>query len=284
MKTIGIIGGSGLYEIDGVTDIEQIEVDTPWGKPSDRLVKGVLDDVNLLFLPRHGKGHTIMPSEINFRANIYAMKKLGAEWIISVSAVGSMKEEIKPGHLFIPDQFIDNTKKRVSTFFGDGIVAHVSMADPVCSVLAGCLSKASYDCGAVVHNGGIYICMEGPQFSTRAESELYRNWGVDVIGMTNMPEAKLAREAEICYSTLALTTDYDCWHSDHDDVTVEDVIETLNKNVEMAKKVIKKVISIIPGSRSCVCHDALKYSLITQKESISDEVKKKLNILVERYI
>lgn len=284
MKTIGIIGGSGLYDIEGIQDVERIEVDTPWGPPSDKLVKGVLDNHQLIFLPRHGRGHRIMPSEINFRANIYAMKKLGVEWIISVSAVGSMKEEIKPGHIFIPDQFIDNTKQRVSTFFGDGIVAHVSMADPVCKMLANILSKASYDCGAVVHNGGTYICIEGPQFSTRAESELYRRWGVDVIGMTNMPEAKLAREAEICYSTLALTTDYDCWHEDHDHVTVEDVIQILSKNVNMAKKVLKEVVKSIPEQRTCQCRNSLEYSLITDKDSITDDVKQRLSILIERYM
>lgn len=284
MKTIGIIGGSGLYDIEGITDVERITVDTPWGNPSDKIVRGILDGTELVFLPRHGRGHVITPSGINFRANIYAMKKLGVEWIISVSAVGSMKEEIKPGHIFIPDQFIDQTKKRVSTFFDDGIVAHVSMADPVCNMLANQLSKASYDCGAVVHNGGTYICIEGPQFSTRAESELYRRWGVDVIGMTNMPEAKLAREAEICYSTLALTTDYDCWHQDHDHVTVEDIIEILNNNVSMAKKVLREVINNIPEKRTCDCCNALKYSLITDKDSITEDVKQRLSILIERYI
>ncbi|MGH7884786.1 MAG: S-methyl-5'-thioadenosine phosphorylase [Thermodesulfobacteriota bacterium] len=284
MKTIGVIGGSGLYEIEGITNIEYLDLNTPWGKPSDRLVKGVLDDTTLIFLPRHGRGHTLMPSEINFRANVFAMKQLGAEWIISVSAVGSMKEEIKPGHIFIPDQFIDYTKRRVSTFFGSGVVAHVSMADPVCNILANCLSKASYDCGAVVHNGGTYICIEGPQFSTRSESRLYRQWGVDVIGMTNMPEAKLAREAEICYSTLALTTDYDCWHESHEDVTVGDIIEILHKNVDMAKKVLKEVINIIPENRNCSCCDALKYSIITQTDQISQEAKDRLGILIKRYI
>ncbi|HZX13923.1 MAG TPA: S-methyl-5'-thioadenosine phosphorylase, partial [Thermodesulfobacteriota bacterium] len=216
--------------------------------------------------------------------NIYGMKKLGVQWIISVSAVGSMKEEIAPGNVVIPSQFFDHTKRRISTFFGDGIVAHVSMADPVCPDLSHVLYKASKKAGATVHNGGIYICVEGPQFSSRAESNIYRNWGVDVIGMTNMPEVKLAREAEICYATLALSTDYDCWHEEHDDVNVNDVVMTLTRNVELSKRIIREVIPMIPDRRSCICSNALENAFITSKDTISDEAKRRLGILIERYI
>lgn len=284
MKTVGVIGGSGLYEMEGLIDIRSVVLETPWGDPSDEFVIGYLGDTKMIFLPRHGRGHKIMPSEINFRANIYGMKKLGAEWIISVSAVGSMKEEIAPGHIVIPDQFFDHTKGRKSTFFGEGIVAHVSMADPVCPQLFQALYEASVECNATVHKGGTYICMEGPQFSSRGESNIYRKWGVDVIGMTNMPEAKLAREAEICYSTLALSTDYDCWHEGHADVTVQDVIQTLLKNVELAKRIIKQAVNLISEERICPCSNALETAIITSKNAISDDVKKKLNILIERYI
>ncbi|MCI0455337.1 MAG: S-methyl-5'-thioadenosine phosphorylase [Candidatus Dadabacteria bacterium] len=284
MKTVGVIGGSGLYELKGLRDVRSVKVETPWGDPSDNFVVGVLGDAKMVFLPRHGRGHRIMPSEINFRANIYGMKKLGVEWIISVSAVGSMKEEIAPGHVVIPSQFFDHTKRRISTFFGDGIVAHVSMADPVCPVLSQALYKASKKSGAVAHDGGVYICIEGPQFSSRGESNIYRQWGVDIIGMTNMPEAKLAREGEICYATLALSTDYDCWHEVHDDVNVDDVIMTLTKNVELAKRIIKEVITTISDKRSCICSNALENAFITSKDAISDEAKRRLNILIERYI
>lgn len=279
-----MIGGSGLYEMEGLHDVETIEMTTPWGKPSDNLVKGTLNDTELIFLPRHGKGHKITPTEINYRSNIYAMKMLDVDWIISVSAVGSMKNEIAPGHIVIPSQFIDHTKKRESTFFGNGVVAHVSMAEPVCSQLSQVLFNASIDSGATVHNGGTYICIEGPQFSTKAESELYRSWNVDVIGMTNMPEAKLARESEICYSTLALSTDYDCWHEEHDDVTVEDIIETLIKNVDMAKKIIKNVVSIIPEKKKCDCSTALSNAIITGADEIKNSDNEKIKLLIERYI
>ena len=284
MFRIGVIGGSGLYEIEGLHDVETIELITPWGKPSDSLVKGILNDTELIFLPRHGKGHKITPSEINYRSNIYAMKMLDVDWIISVSAVGSMKQEIAPGHIVIPSQFIDHTKKRESTFFGDGIVAHVSMAEPVCNQLSQVLFNAAFDAGATVHKGGTYICIEGPQFSTKAESELYRSWNVDVIGMTNMPEAKLARESEICYTTLALSTDYDCWHEEHDDVTVEDIIETLQKNVEMAKKIIKNVVGIIPEQKKCDCSSALRNAIITSADEIKKSDNEKIKLLIERYI
>ena len=284
MFRIGVIGGSGLYEMDGLKDVESLKITTPWGDPSDELVKGILNETELIFLPRQGKGHKITPSEINYRANIYAMKQLEVGWIISVSAVGSMKNEIAPGHIVIPSQFIDNTKKRESTFFGDGVVAHVSMAHPVCNQLSQVLFNAAFDSGATVHMGGTYICIEGPQFSTKAESELYRSWDVDVIGMTNMPEVKLAREAEICYSTLALSTDYDCWHEDHDDVTVEDIIATLMKNVEMAKEVIKNVVDRVPGEKKCGCSTALGNAIITSKEEIQKSDNEKIKLLIERYI
>jgi len=284
LKTVGVIGGSGLYALEGITEVETVSVDTPWGKPSDDPVVGELGDVRLIFLPRHGKGHKLMPSEINYRANIFAMKMLGAERIVSVSAVGSMREDIKPGHVVIPSQFYDHTKSRVSTFFGDGIAAHVSMADPVCPVLSQALYDAALSAGATVHGNATYICMEGPQFSSRAESNIYRKWGVDVIGMTNMPEAKLAREAEICYSTLALSTDYDCWHEHHDDVTVDDIIETLMSNVALARKIIVNVLSGISGERECACPSSLENAIITSRDSIAPEVKERLGILIKRYV
>jgi len=284
MKIVGVIGGSGLYEIEGLTDVESVSIDTPWGSPSDDLIVGTLGDTRMVFLPRHGRYHKQMPSEINYRANIFAMKKMGVEWIVSVSAVGSMKEHIFPGQIVIPSQFYDHTKTRVSTFFGDGIVAHVSMADPVCNLLSKELYNASIGAGAIVHKGGTYLCMEGPQFSSRAESNIYRSWGVDVIGMTNATEAKLAREAEICYASLSMATDYDCWHEQHDDVTVEDLIETLNKNVQLARDIIKKVVPTIGESRECPCCNALQNAIITPKEVITQEAKDRLEILIKRYI
>jgi len=284
MKTVGVIGGSGLYHIEGLTDVESVSVDTPWGSPSDDLILGTLGDTRMVFLPRHGRYHKQMPSEINYRANIFAMKKMGVEWIVSVSAVGSMKEHIFPGQIVIPSQFYDHTKTRVSTFFGDGIAAHVSMADPVCPLLSEELFNASISSGAIVHKGGTYLCMEGPQFSSRAESNIYRGWGVDVIGMTNATEAKLAREAEICYASLSMATDYDCWHEQHDDVTVDDLIETLNKNVQLAKDIIKKVVPAIGESRECPCCNALQNSIITPKEAMTKETKDRLEILIKRYV
>src|SRR5512141_2310634 len=232
-QIIGVIGGSGLYEMEGMTDIAHVTVNTPFGNPSDEYVTGTLEGVRMVFLPRHGKGHRLLPSEVNYRANIYGMKSLGVQRIISVSAVGSMKEEIVPGHIVIPDQFIDRTKGiRKDTFFGNGIVGHVQFADPVCADLSAVLFEAAREAGATVHRGGAYVCMEGPAFSTRAESHLYRSWGGDVIGMTNLQEAKLAREAEICYATLAMATDYDCWHLEEEAVTVEAVIARLSQNAE----------------------------------------------------
>jgi len=284
VKTLGVIVGSGLYEMEGLKAVESLRLETPWGEPSDEFFIGELSGTKMIFLPRHGRGHKLMPSEINFRANIYGLKKLGVEWIISISAVGSMREDIEPGHIVIPSQFFDHTKRRASTFFGEGVVAHVSMADPVCYVLSGILYEASKKAGATVHKGGAYICIEGPQFSSKAESNIYRQWGVDVIGMTNMPEAKLAREAEICYATLALACDYDCWHEEHAAVTVDEIIEILTKNVELAKRIIKEAVSMIPDKRNCSCESALRDAIINSKEAISEETRRKLGIIIERYL
>lgn len=281
---IGIIGGSGLYEMEGLTDVKEVKIKTPFGDPSDKFILGTLSGRRLAFLPRHGKGHRILPTEINFRANIYAMKKLGVERIISVSAVGSMREEIEPGHIMIPSQFYDHTKRRISTFFGDGIVAHVGMADPVCNGLAEQLYRSSISVGAKTHNGGIYLCMEGPQFSTRGESLIYRKWGVDVIGMTNVTEAKLAREAEICYATIALSTDYDCWHVSEDDVTVEAVIQIIKQNVNTAKKIIRDAVLNIPKERDCHCKDALANTIMTDPKLIPPKTKKRLELIIGKYI
>lgn len=281
---IGIIGGSGLYEMEGLTDVKEAKIKTPFGDPSDKFILGTLSGRRLAFLPRHGKGHRILPTEINFRANIYAMKKLGVERIISVSAVGSMREEIEPGHIMIPSQFYDHTKRRISTFFGDGIVAHVGMADPVCNGLAEQLYRSSISIGAKTHNGGIYLCMEGPQFSTRGESLIYRKWGVDVIGMTNVTEAKLAREAEICYATIALSTDYDCWHVSEEDVTVEAVIHIIKQNVDTAKRIIRDAILNIPKKRDCHCKDALANTIMTDPKLIPLKTKKRLELIIGKYI
>lgn len=281
---IGIIGGSGLYEMEGLTDVKEVKIKTPFGDPSDKFILGTLSGRRLAFLPRHGKGHRILPTEINFRANIYAMKKLGVERIISVSAVGSMREEIEPGHIMIPSQFYDHTKRRISTFFGDGIVAHVGMADPVCNGLAEQLYRSSISVGAKTHNGGIYLCMEGPQFSTRGESLIYRKWGVDVIGMTNVTEAKLAREAEICYATIALSTDYDCWHVSEEDVTVEAVIQIIKQNVNTAKKIMRDAVLNIPKERDCHCKDALANTIMTDPKLIPPKTKKRLELIIGKYI
>ena len=254
---IGIIGGSGLYEMDGLTDVQETKIDTPFGPPSDAYIQGTLAGRPVVFLPRHGRGHRVMPSELNFRANIYGMKKLGVEWIISVTAVGSMREDIEPLHVVVPDQFFDRTRGRVSTFFGGGLVAHVGFADPICGTLADVIHKAALDVGATVHKGGTYLCMEGPQFSTRAESRIYRSWGVDIIGMTNLQEAKLAREAEISYACMALVTDYDCWHETEEDVEVEAIIQNLLKNVGTAKKIISASVPMVPKKNTTPCASAL---------------------------
>jgi len=283
-QTIGIIGGSGLYNIDGIKNVQSISVDTPFGKPSDNFMVGILEGRKVAFLPRHGKGHTILPSELNFRANIYAMKKLGVEHIIAVSAVGSMKEEIKPLDIVIPDQFFDRTRGRISTFFGEGIVGHVSFADPICETLANTLFQAAKSLDIRAHKGGTYLCMEGPLFSTRAESNVYRQWGVSVIGMTNLQEAKLAREAEICYSTLAMATDYDCWHVGEEAVTLEMIVGNLNKNAETAKQILKKAIPAIPHTRECPCATAVKDAIVTRKEFVPENTRKKLDVIFGKYL
>ncbi len=283
-QLIGIIGGSGLYNIEGIKDIQSVSVDTPFGNPSDSFTVGTLEGRKVAFLPRHGKGHTILPSELNFRANIYAMKKLGAGHIIAVSAVGSMKEEIKPLDIVIPDQFFDRTRGRISTFFGEGIVGHVSFADPVCATLADKLHHAAKSVGARVHKGGTYLCMEGPLFSTRAESHVYRQWGVSIIGMTNLQEAKLAREAEICYSTLAMSTDYDCWRVEEEPVTLEMIIGNLNKNAETAKRILKAVIPTIGKERTCACATASQNAIVTYKDNIPESTKKKLDVIFGKYL
>ncbi|GAK60335.1 5'-methylthioadenosine phosphorylase [Candidatus Vecturithrix granuli] len=281
---IGVIGGSGLYNMEALTDIEHIKVSTPFGDPSDDYIVGTLEGVRVAFLPRHGHGHRISPSELNFRANIYGFKTFGVEHIISVSAVGSLKEHIHPLDVVVPDQFFDRTRERVSTFFGHGLVAHIAFADPVCPNLSELIYQAAVGQGATVHKGGTYLCMEGPAFSTRGESNVYRQWGMDIIGMTNLQEAKLAREAEICYATMAMVTDYDCWHEEEEDVTVEAIIQNLMKNAELAKKVIRSVIPNISGERTCICANALQYALITDRKSIPEETKQRLDLLVGKYL
>jgi 5'-methylthioadenosine phosphorylase len=282
---IGIIGGSGLYEMEGVTGAREVAVETPFGPPSDSLVLGTLEGRKVAFLPRHGRGHRISPSEINFRANVFALKRLGVERILSVSAVGSLKEKYAPLHMVIPDQFVDRTFQRASTFFGGGLVAHVAFANPFCADLGRVLGAAGRTAGATVHEGGTYICIEGPQFSTRAESELYRSWGMDIIGMTNLQEARLAREAEICYSTLAMVTDYDCWHPDHDAVTVDQIIQNLVANAARAKDVLRAAARSVPeGARKCECASALSHALITAPEMVPPQVKHDLAPIIGKYI
>jgi 5'-methylthioadenosine phosphorylase len=282
--TIGVIGGSGLYEMDGLTGIRTVRLMTPFGRPSDEYIIGTLFGRRVAFLPRHGRGHRVMPTDINYRANIYGMKKLGVERIISVSAVGSMKEEIKPGDIVIPDQFYDHTKHRRSTFFGSGVVAHVGMADPVCADLSSTLIDSGIAVGATVHRGGTYLCMEGPQFSTQAESLTYRRWNVDVIGMTNATEAKLAREAEICYSTIALATDYDCWHHSEKAVTVEAVLEVMRHNIETSRAMIKQAVQLLPAARTCGCGEALRNSIMTPAKLIPAKTKKDLALIIGKYL
>ena len=282
-KIVGVIGGSGLYEMEGLEDIQTVSVKTPFGDPSDSFIVGRLEGVRVVFLPRHGKGHRIQPSSLNFKANIYGMKILGAQWIIGVSAVGSMKESIHPGDMVIPNQFIDQTKGRPNTFFDDGIVGHISFADPVCSVLSK-IPRGRERRWATVHKDGTYICIEGPQFSTRAESRLYRTWGVDIIGMTNLPEAKLAREAEICYTTIAFATDYDCWHQEAGDVSIGEVLRILAQSTKIAKRAIRQAIKHLPEKRECLCANALKYALITGKKFISEKTKKDLEPIIGKYI
>lgn len=282
---IGVIGGSGLYEIEGLTDVREESLKTPFGDPSDRFITGTLDSTKMVFLPRHGRGHRLLPTEVPFRANIWGMKKLGVERIISVSAVGSMKEEIVPGHIVIPDQFFDRTLgQRPMTFFGEGIAGHVQFADPICGDLAAVLYDAAMATGATVHRGGTYLCIEGPQFSTRAESLIYRSWGADVIGMTNINEARLAREAEICYSTIALATDYDCWHHEHADVSVEAIIAIIHSNVANARKIIKNAVARLDAARSCPCTESLKFAIMTQRDLIPAATREKLEVVMGKYL
>jgi 5'-methylthioadenosine phosphorylase len=281
---IGIIGGSGLYSMPGLTDINEVSQSTPFGNPSDSFILGTLEGRKVAFLSRHGRGHRISPSELNFRANIYGFKQLGVERILSVSAVGSLKEEHKPTDFIIPDQFFDRTRHRADTFFADGVVAHVSFADPVCGELAKTFAAACKKVGVVGKLGGTYLCMEGPQFSTRAESNVYRSWGMDVIGMTNLQEAKLAREAEICYSTLAMVTDYDCWHTGHDDVTVEQIIAVVMQNADNASKVLKQAVALLPQERSCKCGSALAHAIMTDPTKIPASTREKLSLLLDKYL
>lgn len=285
---IGIIGGSGLYKMDALKDVEEVKIDTPFGSPSDAAIVGTLDGTSVAFLARHGRNHTFLPSEVPYRANIYAMKSLGVEYLISASAVGSLKEEAKPLDMVVPDQFIDRTKNRISTFFGEGIVGHITFGDPVCGELAKVLASAIESLNlpdVTLHRGGTYVCMEGPAFSTKAESNLYRSWNATVIGMTNLPEAKLAREAEIAYATLALVTDYDCWHEDHDSVTVEMVVANLHKNAANAQKVIQETVRRLtenpPVSDS---HSALKYAILTPMDKVPTATKEKMGLLLQKYL
>jgi len=281
---IGIIGGSGLYSMPGLTKIKELRLRTPFGQPSDPYVLGTLEGRKVAFLARHGRGHRILPTELNFRANIYGFKHLGVERIVSVSAVGSLKEEHKPMEFVIPDQFFDRTRHRVDTFFGNGIVAHISFADPICPELARVLETACKKAGVVGKRGGTYLCMEGPQFSTKAESNVYRSWGMDVIGMTNLQEAKLAREAEICYSTAAMVTDYDCWHPGHDSVTVDQVVSVLMKNAENACAMVRETVAAMPKTRSCKCGSALAHAIQTDRKAIPAAARKRLGLLLDKYL
>ena len=282
--SVGVIGGSGLYDIEGLKSVREIRVRTPFGSPSDAIMVGTLDGTGVAFLSRHGRGHRLNPSEINYRANIYALKSLGVTRVISVSAVGSMKELIEPGDVVIPDQFIDLTKRRASTFFEGGLVAHVAFGEPICTTLAQALASSGEGLGATLHRGGTYLCMEGPQFSTKGESRLYRQWGVEVIGMTNLPEAKLAREAELCYATMALVTDYDCWHEIEEAVTVEAILATLHQNVALAKKILRVVVPSLVEAPACPCHRALDTAIVTAPKSISAAVRRKLALLTRRVL
>jgi 5'-methylthioadenosine phosphorylase len=281
---IGIIGGSGLYSMNGLTKTREVTVKTPFGEPSDAIVLGLLEGKRVAFLARHGRGHRILPSEINFRANVYAMKLLGVERIISVSAVGSLMEDLRPGEFLVPDQFVDRTKNRVSTFFGDGLVAHVGFDKPTCGQVSAALADASVHCGVMVHRRGTYVCIEGPQFSTLAEANMHRQLRFEVIGMTNVTEAKLAREAEICYATIAMITDFDCWHPDHESVTASQIIATLVQNAENAQKVLREAVRAMPEARSCKCGAALKHALVTDMKLVPKATKKRLEAIIGKYI
>jgi 5'-methylthioadenosine phosphorylase len=283
-RMIGVIGGSGLYGIESLQDVREEWISTPFGEPSDALFIGELGGREVAFLPRHGRGHVFLPSEVNYRANVCALKMLGVSWIISVSAVGSMREEIRPLDVVVPDQFIDRTRHRRDTFFTDGVVAHVSLADPFCAELRKIFVAKCRELGLSVHDGGTYLCMEGPQFSTRAESELYRSWGVSVIGMTNLTEARLAREAEIAYATLAFATDYDCWRKGEETVTAEMVVANLTKNVENAKRLIEMIVPVIPPDAECSCHSALENAIVTDRGMIPPAVRHRLKPIAGRYL
>jgi len=281
---IGIIGGSGLYNMEALSHVTTETLDTPFGHPSDDYVIGTLGGVRVAFLPRHGQGHKLTPSEINFRANIYGFKQLGASHIISVTAVGSLREDIQPLDIVIPDQFFDRTRNRKSTFFNNGLVAHIAFAQPVCNDLASLLHETGTEHGVTTHHGGTLVCIEGPAFSTRAESNLYRRWGMDIIGMTSLQEAKLSREAEICYAALALVTDYDCWHEDESEVTVETVLQNLNKNISHAKEIIQTIVPKISQKRSCLCAKALKKAIMTDTDDIPQDTRERLGLLVDKYL
>jgi 5'-methylthioadenosine phosphorylase len=281
---IGVIGGTGLYDIDGLTDVKEVRPETPFGKPSDAIVAGQLGGVGIAFLPRHGRGHRISPTEVPYRANIYALKALGVEFIIASNSCGSFKEELKPGHLLVPDQIIDRTRQRASTFFTEGIVAHIQFADPFCAVLSDIVYQAAKEAGATVHRGGTFIAMEGPAFSTRAESRLYRSWGADVLGMTVLPEAKLAREAEMCYASIACITDYDSWHETAETVTVDAILKTMHNNIDFAKKTIKLAAGRVPAKRRCACASALQPAIVTDPAAIPAATKKKLDLLIGKYL
>ncbi|MGB8476438.1 MAG: S-methyl-5'-thioadenosine phosphorylase [Candidatus Acidiferrum sp.] len=281
---IGIIGGSGLYSMNGLTKTREVRVKTPFGEPSDAIVLGLLEGKSVAFLARHGRGHRILPGEINFRANVYAMKLLGVERIISVSAVGSLLEELRPGEFLVPDQFVDRTKNRASTFFGDGLVAHVGFDKPTCGQMSGVLADASVHCGVMVHRRGTYVCIEGPQFSTLAEANMHRQLRFEVIGMTNVTEAKLAREAEICYSTIAMITDFDCWHPEHESVTAAQIIATLVQNAENAQRVLREAVRAMPNDRNCKCGAALQHALVTDMKLVPKATKKKLEAIIGKYI
>jgi 5'-methylthioadenosine phosphorylase len=281
---IGIIGGSGLYSMPGLSDVHELPQQTPFGEPSDAYVLGTLEGRKVAFLARHGRGHRIPPSELNFRANIHGFKQLGVERILSVSAVGSLKEEHKPGEFVIVDQFVDRTRHRIDTFFGDGVVAHIAFADPVCPQLAEAVAAACGKAKVVGKRGGTYLCMEGPQFSTKAESNLYRSWGMDVIGMTNLQEAKLAREAETCYVTVAMVTDYDCWHPHHDSVTVDQIVAVLTKNAENACNVVREAIAAMPKQRTCKCGSSLKHAILTDRAKIPQSTREKLKLIAGKYL
>jgi 5'-methylthioadenosine phosphorylase len=281
---IGIIGGSGLYSMNGLTKTREVTVKTPFGEPSDAIVLGLLEGKRVAFLARHGRGHRILPGEINFRANVYAMKLLGVERIISVSAVGSLMEDLRPGEFLVPDQFVDRTKNRISTFFGDGLVAHVGFDKPTCGQVSAALADASVHCGVMVHRRGTYVCIEGPQFSTLAEANMHRQLHFEVIGMTNVTEAKLAREAEICYATIAMITDFDCWHPEHESVTASQIIATLVQNAENAQKVLREAVRAMPAERNCKCGAALKHALVTDMKLVPKATKKKLDAIIGKYI